>query len=208
MEIIIVGRAETLVEPELATLHLEVEYVGRDKKKVLAAAQERANALVAQLESLEGGVLEEFHTDGVRVFTQRPWGEERRRPAEHRASCTVDAVFRDFGTMSELMAEWGETEGLAVGHIRWDLTPKRRKEELAALTGRALDDAQARARLVARHYQLGMMHAKRVSDPGVDGAAEAPMFRAMAASMESGPVEVRPDRIRLAQQLKVTFEAQ
>ena len=203
MEITITGRAERSYTPQLAVLHLSVEGEGRDAARVVADVQQRAGTLIQQLDELPASVLEHFHTDGV-----SSWSVSDAKRVAHRASCAIQATFRDTAEMARLSADWA-AGGVHVGYISWRLTPEQRDEAEQSLVADALAEARTKAERIAKELGATRCVVEWVRDgslPSAEGFSTRQV--AFSGARASEPVEARPEDVEVSVELTVGFRAE
>lgn len=202
MEITITGRAERSYTPQLAVLHLSVEGEGRDAASVVADVQQRAGALIQQLDELPATVLDQFHTDGVST-----WSTNDAKRTLHRASCSIRATFRDTTEMARLSAHWA-AHGVSIGHVSWRLTPQQREEAERSLIADALKEARAKAERIANELGATQCVVEWVRDgslPSPEGFSTRQM--AFSGAPASEPIEACPEDVEVSVELTVGFRA-
>lgn len=187
LEITVRGSAEERVPPELAVLSLVVAVEGTDREEVRARAAAAHAPLVAALTGLaEGGSLERWSSDDVRVGSHRPWeGAGRAEVPLHTARLTTEAVFTDLAALDAFVDTWAGHADVELDGVTWDVGHGTRHTCEHAVRRAAVEDAVARAQAYADAVRAGRVTAVRIADPGLLDGHEAQPF-ALAAKRSSG----------------------
>lgn len=205
MEILVRGEATNDYPPEIARLYLSVFFEDTDRDAVYRRAVAEHEPIVAALSALaDAGAVEQWYSDSVRVFGQRPLDAKGRRAATiYTTRIGVRAEFVDFEKLSQFIDAWAGGDGIEIGGISWDVTETNRRAYERELRREAVDDAVLKAQAYADAVGRGAVEVVRLSDPGMQDtpiaalAAPAGMM-SRSKGYDSGPsMELRPEDITI-----------
>ncbi len=214
------GEHETRLQPERAVAHLTVRAEGPERGAVverMAALSEPVRDDLAARKA--DGTVEEWTSQRVSVWSERPWHPEGRRLAPvHYASVDFTATFRDFTVLSWWAGEVAEREGVQLGWIEWQLTPETRAAVERDTAAEAVHVAVARATAYASALGLGTVSPLQVADLGLlareesQPMAKAPlMARAAFSAADAGggapAVSLQPEDIVVTAAIEARFSA-
>ena len=213
------GEHETRVAPERGIVHASVRAEGADRGAVV----ERIAALALPLrEDLtarkEAGGIEEWSSQRVSVWANRPWNNEGKQLAlVHYASVEITATFTDFAALSWWVSDIAEREGVQIDTVTWSLTPGTAKSTETFTAEQAVTVAVDRATAYAGAIGLSTVTPLEIADLGLlqrNEAAPSPapkMMRAMAmGAMDAGggpAVEFQPEDITVTAAVEARFAA-
>ncbi len=216
LEITVRGSAELRYPAERAITSLVAAIEGPDKRAVFDDAVALQEPLVQQLRDLvDRDAVTTWSSEQVRVFSHRPWlGDGQRGDLTHVARLDVSAEFTDFERLSGFLDYWAGRDGVEVGSVRWDVTPRHRRSYEAEARKAAVDDAVSKAQAYADAVRRGRVVAVQLADPGMlDGPAEhAPEPTRMAATFEGAGdepgLDLTPDEIVIHVAVDARFTAE
>jgi uncharacterized protein YggE len=216
LEITVRGSAELRYPAERAIVSLVAAIEGPDKQQAFAEAVAIQDPLTQQLSDLaDRGAVTSWSSEQVRVFSHRPWlGDGQRGDLTHVARLDVSAEFTDFERLSGFIDYWAGRDGVEVGSIRWDVTPRHRRSYESEARKAAVDDAVSKAQAYADAVRRGRVRAVQLADPGMlDGQAEhPPELMRMATSVDGagpeGGLELTPDEIVIYVAVDARFTAE
>jgi uncharacterized protein YggE len=209
---------------ERATASAGVHAYGPNRDEVFSRAVIASDAVRNSIEALhdeQAGPVTWWSSDSVRVWSERPWNNEGKQlPPVFHAAIDFTAKFRDF----EALARWVEAAaGLAdvtVAGISWDLTDATRTSANDDVREKAVQDAVAKATVLARSIGLQSVTAVALADPGMlgdpsiaagGGAFPAPRLAAMKSqafdSAGAPSVALKPEEIAVAFAVDARFLA-
>jgi uncharacterized protein YggE len=158
---------------ERATASAGVHAYGPQRDDVFSRAVVASDAIRNSIEALhdkQAGPVTWWSSDSVRVWSERPWNNEGRQlaPVFH-AAIDFTAKFKDF----EALAGWVEAaagiEHVTVANISWDLTDATKTSANDEVREKAVQDALAKATVLARSIGLHSVTAVALADPGMLG---------------------------------------
>jgi uncharacterized protein YggE len=209
---------------ERATVSAGVHAYGPKRDDVFSRAVIASDAVRNSIEALhdkEAGPVTWWSSDSVRVWSERPWNNEGKQlaPVFH-AAIDFTAKFKDF----EALAGWVEAaagiEHVTVASISWDLTDATKASAKDEVREKAVQDALAKATVLARSIGLQSVTAVALADPGMLGdpsgaaggaAFPAPrmaMMKSQAFDSAGGPsLALKPEEIVVAFVVDARFVA-
>lgn len=220
MILTVVGSHRATRRPELATVHMTVEFEGTDPRDPMLDAQQAARLLGNELLGLQAPqssqepsvstvVVDAPVTGSMRPFD--PTGGEQ--PLRYGVRIPVQATFVDFQVMGQQCAAWGAREGLRINHVTWELREESRRELSDEVLAGAVADAVRRAQVMARSLGANDVAVVEVADPGLlQGASSSPsdapmMMKAFGAMGGSGEVvDLAPQEIVVEASVHVRLE--
>lgn len=211
------GESEKRVAPERGTVHLSVRADGPERGRVVERVAQWSAPLRAQLEQrVVDGAVDEWSSQRVSVWSQRPWTSDGQRLAlAHYASVDYDATFSDFAALSWWVAQVSEHDGVHVNHIDWSLTPATHRRIEADAATEAVGVALSRARAYASALGLDTVAPLQIADSGLLTQAEArtqpamEVMRTAAFSADSAPtsLDLQPANIVVTSSVEARFAA-
>ena len=229
MEITVVGTGRAALAPERATLHLTATF----EEAGQAEALRRVSALVRDVQSDLAGLSEGDRAPVTRTVvwpigtrSWRPWSEDGSvQPLRHEASCQVEAEFTGasgFAALAGFADRWGGIAGIALGAVTWSLTEEARVRVEADVLAQALEQARARASVLAQAAGCGAVQCVEVADPGLlsrrvdvsgyaaEGSYGAGLMHARLASADGGGgggIEIMPQDVEITAAVHARFAA-
>lgn len=214
LEITVRGSAEKHYPAERATIVVAASIEGLDKEKVLRDAVAIQEPLSKQLaELVERGAATTWSSDQVRIYSQHPWGPNGERlPLTHFANLSATAEFVDFERLSGFADYWAGKDGVQIGGISWDVTPKNRRVYQSDARRAAVDDAVAKAQAYSDALRRGRVQAVQLADPGMlrpsEGGPEMRMAKSFDMGGSEGPqLQLAPEDIQIYVEVDAKFLA-
>jgi uncharacterized protein len=215
--IVVTGRAEERIAPELGAVSLSVGAQGAGRDDVYtrtSAAHERLLAGVRDLEA--SGALDTWSAGQLRVWSYRPWNSEGKQlPVVHQASADVEVVFTDLARLGEWMGDAASAAEFTIGGVDWRLTDATRRRVQEAAQRGAVADAVAKAQVYASALGLGVPTAVEVADHGMLNPQPLPpvpkaMLMRAAADVGGGPpsTEFAPAQLVIEASVDARFTAE
>lgn len=188
------GSARAELDPERATVRFTIASDGADRAPVVAAA---TTALSAVNEMLSGrssdGAIEAWSIDQISVSAQRPWTNDGSQAAlVHRASASGRVRLTSPDHAADLVDSLAADSLVTIDGLEWSLTDSSLTGAHAEVRTRAVDDARAKATVLAAATGHSSVEAVALADPGMlDGSSPGmvpqPRFeKAMAMTMDAG----------------------
>lgn len=212
LEITVRGSAEKRYPAERALVAISAAVEGHDKDQVYKEAVALQEPLTGQLAELVArGSVTTWASDQVRVYSHRPWGEDGRRlRLVHHANIAARAEFTDFEKLSGFLDYWAGKDGVEVGGVTWDVTPKNRRAFESDIRRAAVDDAVLKAQSYADALRRGRVHAVQLADPGMlqndPGHPQPMMMKASLDRVGDGPqLELTPEDIVIHVEVDAKF---
>jgi uncharacterized protein YggE len=215
------GTYESFHPAERATVSVAVGFEGADRGDVVARTTQGTAALVAGIRGRhdpESGPVTWHATDRIRVWSQRPYNNKgEQKPVVHHALTTTRAKFRDFDELARWVERAAAYPGVRVDGIEWALTAQTRREVVAGVRTRAVEEARAKAQAYADALGLGAVRCVAVADPGMLGdhssaqLAGGPAAYARAAHggrEEPGGLSFTPEDIAVSATVDARFVAE
>lgn len=185
MEITVAGVGHASIPPELATLLLTLGFEGDDKAGVLASTTELVHRMSEEIARLREGTSPPVTWVAVLPIATRswrPWSESGEvLPMRFAAQARVRLTFRDVTVLAAFADTWGGRSGVTLGHVEWTLTEELREDTEAAVLRRAVEQARARAQVLAEAAGAGAVRCVRLADPGLLGDGPEPLPERVAA---------------------------
>lgn len=209
------GQAESRIAPEIATIHVTVEFSGLDRTEVMQQTSGLGKIIREEVEHLvDDGTLSEWSSDQLTVSSSRPWNNEGKQlPPTHTASLAFRVAFVDLSRLSGWISTIAERDGVRIGGITWDVTPETRKRVERETVGRAVANAVERASAYAAAVGRRAVTPVQIADVGLlqDSSMEpvAPLM-ARSATAYSGDTNVsfQPKPIVVSAAVEMRFEAE
>ncbi len=208
------GQAESRTAPEIATIHVSVEFDGTDRSMVMDRTSGLGEVVRGEIEQLaDGGSVSEWSSDQLTVWSSRPWNSDGEQlPLVHNASLAFRVTFADFPELSGWVSTIAERGGVKIGGITWDLMPATRKRIERETAGRAVADAIERASTYAAAVGRRGVTPVQIADVGLlQGSSAEPMTALMArsATAYSGGTSLsfQPEPIVVSAAMEMRFEA-
>ncbi len=208
------GQTESHTTPEIATLHVSVEFDGADRAEVMERALRLGEVVRSEIEQLaDGGAVSEWSSDQLTVWSSRPWSSDGEQlPLVHTASLAFRVVFADLSELSGWVSAIAEREGVKIGGITWDLTPETRKRIERETAGRAVADAIERASTYAAAVGRRGVTPVQIADVGLlQGSSAEPVAALMArgaAYLDGSDLTFRPEPVVVSAEVEMRFEAE
>jgi uncharacterized protein len=212
------GEHEVRLAPEQGIVHLTFRAEGRDRAPVVEQVSTIAAPLLDDLRNRqEAGSIDEWSSQRVAVWSDRPWNADGRQlPLVHHASIDVTAAFSDFAALSWWVSEIADRDGVQVGWVDWRLTPATRAAREQEVAAHAVQVAVARATAYAQAIGRTEVTPTEIADLGLLTRAEAApapapkMMRSMAAMDAAGSapaMQFQPENITLSAAVEARFRA-
>ncbi len=214
------GEHEARIAPERAVAHLTIRAEGPERgavvERMAAYSEPVRDELAARKAS---GTLEEWSSQRVSVWSERPWGPEGKRLAPvHYASVDFSATFTDFLALSAWAGEVAERDGVQLGWIDWRLTPETRSSTERDVAAGAVGVAVARATAYASAMGLATVTPREIADLGLLARQDSPvpehaprmlMAKASFAGDSGGApaVQLQPEDIVVTAAVEARFSA-
>ncbi len=218
MEITVAGTGTASLRPERATIHLTAGFEGPDPQLSLDRTTELVRRLTAELARLKAAQPSPTTWSAVLPIRTRSWRPYSDKgvvnPLVHGAAAALQIKFRDVGALARFVDEWGGTDGVALIGVRWSLTEATRQEAERRVLTQAVEQARARALVIATAAGAGEVRVLEVADPGLlsgdrrgTSAPSAVSARssASAASASVGPVELTPEDVDISAVVHARF---
>lgn len=211
LEITVRGSAEKRFPAERAVVALSAALEGHDKDQVYKEAVAIQEPITHQLgELVDRGAATTWSSDQVRVYSQRPWGPDGQRlRLTHYANVGISAEFVDFERLSGFLDYWGGKDGIEIGGVSWEVTPRNRRSYESDVRRSAVDDAVTKAQAYSDALRRGRVHAVELADPGMlNPDAGGPVPRMLTASMDLGggpQLQMTPEDIVICVEVDAKF---
>ena len=210
VEINVRGSHSVTMPPEQACVYLTVSADGPVPEPVVnlvAASLANVRAALESRYDPERGPVTRFAIEQIRKGSHRPYSQDGRQlPLVHTASVSVTATFNDFDDLATWVDWAAKVDGLGIGYIDWSLTDANKLRVEREICQEAVRNAKRRAQDYADALDLGPVHVRAVSDPGVNVARKVVMASAMASpGGESPGFTLRPEEVELDAQVEATF---
>ena len=211
------GDHERRVAAEQAVVALRVAVEGPDRTDVVARLEALATPLTDDLAARQGtDGLVEWSSDGMSVWSERPWGDGRRLAPVHHASVELTATFADPIPLAAWVTAVAEREGVEIQNVGWRLTPATRAAVERDVASEAVGVAVDRATAYAAALGRGTVTPLEVADVGLlstpgepgPGAGARTMRAAFSADAEASPqLRLQPDDIVVSAAVEARFNA-
>ena len=177
------GEHELRVAPERATVQLTVALDGADREEVVTRALAVAEPVRSSIvEREQGGSVEQWTSQRLSVYAERPWSSEGKRLAPiYRASIDFTATFSDISEMSIWVTDISVADGVSIGDVDWHLSSETEREVEREVATQAVAVAVGRARAYAEALGLSDVRPLEIADRGLI-STEPPMFTPVAAA--------------------------
>lgn len=218
MKITVMGEAKAAFQPEIAVVHLSLGHESGDLDQAVEHASELADAMNSEFHGLKTQdpcPVEETVLLALSTRSWRPWAQDGSQlPLRHRATSRAKLTFNNFRALSNFIDVWGRKDGVSVDHVQWKLTDEREEAEKARILADAVDDARAKAEVLAQAAGAGAVTFVELSDspfPDDGGAqpmafAAAPMARGAAGGGGRGEgVDLTPEDIEVRSAVHARF---
>ncbi|MFT3944457.1 MAG: SIMPL domain-containing protein [Ancrocorticia sp.] len=208
------GQAESRSAPEIATIHVSVEFDGTDRAEVMERALRLGEVVRGEIEQLaDDGTVSEWSSDQLTVWSSRPWSSDGEQlPLVHTASLALRVVFADLYKLSGWVSAIAEREGVKIGGITWDLMPATRKRIEHETAGQAVADAIERASTYAAAVGRRGVTPVQIADVGLlQGSPAEPVAALMARSTaysDGSDLRFRPEPVVVSAAVEMRFEAE
>lgn len=167
------GEHAAAYAPDIATLAINVNYDGDERRKVFDLSNRTAEDLRKRITGMHHesrGPIVSWTSDSVRVWGDRPWNSAGKRlPVIYHSVINFTATFNDFDSLAQFIEAVAEIHGTTIGYLEWELT----RENLTAVTNDvrslAVQDAVAKATAYARAIGLSSVTPTAIADPGMLG---------------------------------------
>lgn len=205
------GSHSVTVPSQRATVHASVSHDGPVAEPVFASVTEALARVRASVEALydpDGGPVNWYAIDQVRVGSHRPWNADGEQlPRVYTAAVSLAVRFSDFDALGRWVGATAASGEVAIGTIDWTLTRRTRAKLERKTRQEALRDAQRRAQDYADALDLGTVRVVSVSDPGLGPPMGRTMVKAVAMSGAPEPAELslRPEDIEVGADVEATF---
>lgn len=210
------GESQVRVSPERAVAHVTASADGPARGAVVERIAALAEPVRAELAARKAaGSVDDWASQRVSVWSDRPWNTEGRQlDLVHHASVELTATFTDVLALSDWLNGIAAADGLHVGTVEWQLTPKTRARLEREVATDAVAVAVERATAYAQAIGRASVVPVQIADLGLlgDGRADAPAPRmfARAAAMDasaSPAIDFRPDDIVVTAAVEARFVA-
>lgn len=215
LEITVRGSAERRYKAERAVVSMAAAVEGQHKEEVYDNAVAIQEPLTRQLAELVlKGAAATWSSDQVRVYSQRPWGEDGRRLGlVHYAKIAASAEFINFERLSGFLDYWAGKDGVEIAGVTWDVTPKNRRAFESDVRRAAVDDAVSKAQAYADALRRGRVQALQLADAGMlhpeHDSAVPMMATSFAIDGVGGPkFAMTPEDILIRVEVDARFSAE
>lgn len=208
------GQAESCTAPEIATVHVSVEFDGTDRAEVMERTSLLGETIRGEIEQLaDDDAVSEWSSDQLTVWSSRPWNSDGEQlPRVHTVSLAFRVVFADLSKLSGWVSAIAEREGVKIGGITWDLMPATRKQIEHETAGRAVADAIERASTYATAVGRRGVTPVQIADVGLlQGSSAEPVTALMArgaAYLDGSDLTFRPEPVVVSAEVEMRFEAE
>lgn len=199
--ITVTGQAQIQVQPEAAVITFGAQAEHKEAGQAMTEVSRRMAAIMAELDvaGIDEADLRTRRIDVSPVWSQSNQNRDRRQITGFVASNSVELRVRDLtrlGEMLDLVLRLGAND---MGGLRFE--QGNRSDERNTLRVKAVENAMAKARLLAEAAGMGLGPARLIAEGG--GASPMPMMR---MEMAGADVPVAPGEITLSQTVTVTFD--
>lgn len=216
LEVVVRGHARRKYAAERATVAVAASLDDAERTDVYRRAVALQDRLITDLRNLhDGGAVNKWTSDQVRVFSYRPYAKNGRAQLRFRVDIRVEAEFGDFEQLSMFLDRWAVEDGVQIGTIDWDVTEQNREAYEAELRQEAVRNAAIKARVLANAAGRGEVTAVQLADPGMlQAQAEYGALRAMAMAASAGmpgggpTLDLSPDDITIGAAVDAKFVAE
>ncbi len=203
----VIGTAAQEVQPELATLSVQLRAEDKERAAALRRINDRGTTLDTVVKGFRDAV-ERVETEVVRVTPVFKGDRPRERVSGYTATLVKRLTVIDFSRLGEMLAQVADLELATVTGPWWDLRPDsaaRRQARLAAVR-----DAVRQAHDYAAAVGSQLAELVELADTGLLGRHQAsPRFSYSAASPQAmaAPDEMTFDLEPQLQTVEATIEA-
>ncbi|EAR24309.1 hypothetical protein A20C1_00440 [marine actinobacterium PHSC20C1] len=214
------GESESWHSAERGIVHLAVALDGPHRERVFSRALHSSDAVRELIVPLAAtnGPISRWTSDSVRVTSQRPWNNEGEQlPLVFAASIDFSVRFREFDALTNFIELVGEIDHIAVNYVEWELTDDTTTRAKTEARGRAVIDAQTKAREYAASLGLGTVTATAIADSGMLGVSAAAddsstimgsaSMRMSSTGKGGSSLSLKPEKISVASRIDARFNA-
>ncbi|MGM0385750.1 MAG: SIMPL domain-containing protein [Actinomycetota bacterium] len=209
MQVSVVGEQAVRIPPERGELHLTAGFEGEDKGRVVEATVDLVGELSAEIEELTSGEgpASRYTVGPLQTRSWRPQNELGQvLPLRYSASVPVMVRFEDFDELSRFASRCAARNGLALGHVEWQLTETTLRRTRETASAAAVVHARSRALVMAKAAGFTYVMPNELADPGLligsppEGARPLETVRAEASmggggQIDPDAIDLRPDDI-------------
>ena len=186
-QVMVSGRCELEIEPDILTFSLSVTERGETTKE----AQEGVNNKVSRaLSILKDQYLidkKDIKTTYMSVYPENSWIDGKQVLIGQKASQSIEVTVRDISCMSEIFDSLTEVSGISISNINLDSSKK--DEYLALARKNATDDARRRADDYGASQNMKSGKVLSIVEKGFNsqnvGIGNSMFIKASAASMDN-----------------------
>lgn len=180
MEITVVGHKRVSIRPERGTLHLRAGFESADKDEALSRTTDLVGTLSRRFQTWHAAPEAPITWYAVLPITTGSWRPHSQAgavlPLRHLAAAAIRVKFRDFAALAQFGQQFGGSSGITMEHVEWALTEATRENLAAEVLGRAVEDARARALVLARAAGARDVQPAAIADPGLlSGIGDGPL---------------------------------
>lgn len=198
MEIKVEAQAERLVQPEWATLQVDISCEGTDRQAVMETVRSLSVELADAVPTLVPHAVSKWSLSPVRVHS---WTTGRRGGILRcAASARARLTFLDLTALGDFCQHWGQYEHVELLPVEWELSPPTQATVEEELLVEAVASTRRRAAVLAQAADTQLTACTHLSD----NWDSLPVHRhsgPLAASFHSRAVEdsapVLPEDLRL-----------
>ncbi|NJN15827.1 MAG: SIMPL domain-containing protein [Oscillochloris sp.] len=199
-QITVVGRGESRIAPDMATVQIGVETQAATTQEALAENNTQAQAIIDQLTAL--GIAErDIQTSGFNIYPN--YDNDGRQITGYSVSNTVSVIIRDLQQAGALLDQVVQAGANRVYGINFGVSDT--SAVLAEARQEAIEDALARATQFAQASSANVGQVLVISE-NVGSGPVVPMPAMMADRAESAAVPVQAGEQNFTVQVQVTYE--
>lgn len=208
-QIMVSGRCELEIDPDMATLSIGVNERGETTKE----AQENVNVKLAAVLSILKDEYKidknDIKTTNMSVYPEYSWIDGKQVLIGQKASQSIEVTIRNLPLISSIFDDLTEVSGINISNINLDSSKK--SEYLSLARKFATDDARKRADDYSANQSLKSGRVISITEKGFDGSRYAIPVNSTAAkslAMEDAIVEsdYHFSKISVSAEVDVVFE--
>ena len=201
------GAGQAFGSPDVANVQLGVQANGADVVEVYNEANTTMDSVITALVDL-GIAQQDLQTTGLYLYQDNPYNPEINGPSEtpiYRVQNSLNITVRDISLVSQVISTGIEAGANNINNLTFGISDAADLEQKARVA--AVEDARRRAEQLADLLGVELGTATIITETQ-DGGSPQILFDRLEEVNAFGGVAVQEGQLRVAVQVRVTFNIQ
>jgi uncharacterized protein YggE len=204
----VVGTGEASADPEVARITFGVDLRGDDPAQLVDEGTRKSDAAIAAIGEL-GVAEDDVKTVGYNLWVETVHDPDTGRPTGevvYRMSHQTRATVRNLGAVGNILAAVVQAGANSISEVSFSVDDPQALVEQARRD--ALDDAKARAQLMAEELGITLGKPVLVTEGGISVPFDARMGMGGGGGMAESAVSISPGAFSVSVSVQVAYEIQ